>query len=275
MDIHDQDSSLASASDAVSCSRESTRSVQTWRPLGLPIENWCHKFEALIKKWVVEHFAASATIGFFISALFFLLSSYAPSIAFALSISTLLLASVFLFLALRNHKKIDDKLSGYIPNQGALKFLERFGNLPTAVLGPLILLVFFTCSAIVFQVLFPSKASLTVRSVAPSYQVTVPTTNQNHAVASERRTRTAPRLSGASESAVSKQRTSDRLTASEREELQQQVNSLSDDDAVRLFVAAYQRFKGKEKQEAYDEVVKRAERGDPFYRSVLSRISRP
>ena len=69
--------------------------------------------------------------------------------------------------------------------------------------------------------------------------------------------------------------TSRGLSGQERSRLQRKVNSLSDDDAVEVFVQVYNRAAGSQKQELYDGVVSRASGGNQFYKSVLSRISRP
>ena len=68
---------------------------------------------------------------------------------------------------------------------------------------------------------------------------------------------------------------SNRISDRQRQRLKDSVNSLSDDDAVEVFVQVYNGSSGSKKQELYDGVVSRASSGDPFYKSVLSRISRP
>ena len=68
---------------------------------------------------------------------------------------------------------------------------------------------------------------------------------------------------------------SNRISDRQRQRLQDSVNSLSDDDAVEVFVQVYNGSSGSKKQELYDGVVSRASSGDSFYKSVLSRISRP
>ena len=68
---------------------------------------------------------------------------------------------------------------------------------------------------------------------------------------------------------------SNRISDRHRQRLLDSLDSLSDDEAVEVFVRFYNGSSGNKKQEIYDGVVSRASSGVPLYKSILSRISRP